>query len=94
MITPALRTGLAALLRAEPDFDVVAEAADGIQAVETALSHKPDVILMDLALPKKNGTEAIRKLLHSSRNQVVFSPPIPIMIISMKPCRQVRSATS
>ncbi len=59
---PALRTGLAALLRAEPDFDVVAEAGDGIQAVETALAHKPDVILMDLALPKKNGIEAIREI--------------------------------
>lgn len=60
---PALRYGLVELFHHEPDFNVVAEASDGIEAVEKAFSQNPDVILMDLGLPKKSGLEAIKEIL-------------------------------
>lgn len=60
---PALRAGLVALFEREGDFQVAGEAANGVEAVEQALSLKPDVILMDLALPRKNGIEAIADIL-------------------------------
>lgn len=60
---PTLRFGLVALLSQEADFKVVGEASNGFEAVEKAGSLHPDVILMDLGLPKKNGMEAIREIL-------------------------------
>ena len=50
---PALRSGLTALIQHESDITVIGEAINGIEAVEKAHTLKPDVILMDLALPKK-----------------------------------------
>jgi len=58
-----VRQGLCVLLSAEPDLHVVAEAADGNQAVELAKATRPTVVLMDLALPILNGVEATRKIL-------------------------------
>jgi DNA-binding NarL/FixJ family response regulator len=57
-----VRQGLAALLKTVPGFTVLAEAADGEQAVELHRKHKPDVTLMDLRLPKMNGVDAIAKI--------------------------------
>lgn len=54
-----VRQGLVALIRTVPGMLVVAEAADGEQAIELYRKHKPDVTLMDLRLPKKSGVEAI-----------------------------------
>ncbi len=54
-----VRQGLIALLRTVPDMDVVAEAADGNQAVELFRRHKPDVTIMDLRLPGMSGVDAI-----------------------------------
>lgn len=65
---PALRFGLVALLKDEPEFNVVAEAVDGVEAVEKALSHDPDVILMDLGLPRKSGLEAIKEILQYKKD--------------------------
>lgn len=53
-----VREGLRAMLETKPDIEVVGEAADGIQAEEMALRHQPDVILMDLMMPRKNGIRA------------------------------------
>lgn len=53
-----VRIGVAAYLQAQPDMDVVAEASDGEEAVHLALEHRPDVILMDMVMPKKTGAEA------------------------------------
>ncbi|MGC1295917.1 MAG: response regulator transcription factor [Alloacidobacterium sp.] len=54
-----VRQGLVALIGTIPDMKVVAEAADGVQAVESYRKHSPDVTLMDLRLPNKNGVDAI-----------------------------------
>lgn len=56
---PIVREGLHAVLTDQPDLAVVAQAASGAEAVELALAHRPDVILMDLRMPGLNGVEAI-----------------------------------
>src|SRR5690606_37133157 len=57
-----LRHALATLLDARPDVSVVAQAADGNEAVELAIEHRPDVVLMDVAMPRLNGVEATRQI--------------------------------
>lgn len=57
-----LREGLRALLSAEPDFEVVGEAADGRDAIQGVQDMNPDLVLMDLSMPRMNGLEAIREL--------------------------------
>jgi DNA-binding NarL/FixJ family response regulator len=57
-----LREGIRMLLNAQADIEVVAEAVDGREAVEQMRIHKPDVILMDIAMPFLNGLEATRQI--------------------------------
>lgn len=57
-----VRQGLVALIGTIPDMKVVAQAADGVQAVELYRKHHPDVTLMDLRLPNKNGVDAITEI--------------------------------
>jgi two-component system response regulator NreC len=57
-----LREGLRALLSADPRFEVVAEAEDGRAAIESCGDHHPDLLLMDLSMPRMNGLEAIKEL--------------------------------
>ncbi len=57
-----LREGLRAILAAEGGLEVVAEAADGREAVRAAESHRPDVMLLDLTMPRMNGLEAIPEI--------------------------------
>lgn len=59
-----VREGLRALLELEADIEVVGEAGDGRKAVELIRKLKPDVIVMDIALPLLNGIEATRQILH------------------------------
>lgn len=57
-----IRSALAALLRLEPDIDVVAEAADGAQAVAAAVRLQPDVCLLDLEMPGLDGVQVTERL--------------------------------
>lgn len=57
-----LRAGLVALLAAEPDIDVVGQAADGVECQEQALVLRPDIILMDINMPNCGGLEALGKI--------------------------------
>jgi two-component system, NarL family, response regulator len=56
---PLLRKGIAALVNAEPDMELVAEACNGQEAIEQFRLHHPDITLMDLQMPNLNGIEAI-----------------------------------
>ena len=57
-----VRTGFAMILGAEPDLEVVGEAGDGEEAIEAAGRLAPDVILMDIRMPRLNGIEATRRV--------------------------------
>lgn len=59
---PLLRLGLKTVIGTEPDMEVVAEAADGAEAVALYSVHRPDVVLMDLRMPKMDGTAAIEAI--------------------------------
>src|ERR1700722_10448294 len=58
-----VRQGLHSLLSAEPDITVVGEAANGRQALEMAQQLRPNIIVMDLAMPLLNGSEAARQIM-------------------------------
>ncbi len=57
-----LRSGLRLLLESQPDFEVVAEASDGRQAVELAEARRPDIAILDITMPLLNGIEAARQI--------------------------------
>jgi DNA-binding NarL/FixJ family response regulator len=71
-----VRQGLGRILAAEADMEVVAEAANGREVLERAEELKPDVVIMDVAMPELNGIEATRSLL-------VASPQIRVLAVSM-----------
>lgn len=56
---PVVRTGLALMIKYEPDMAVIAEASNGLEAVELFRQHQPDVTLMDLRMPQMDGVGAI-----------------------------------
>ena len=57
-----VREGTRKLLESQPDFEVVGEASDGIEAVELAKKMKPEIIIMDVSMPRINGKEATRQI--------------------------------
>ena len=69
---PVFRRGMRAILGAEPDIELVGEATDGEEAVVRALELRPDVILMDLNMPKVSGIEATRRILEASPDTAIL----------------------
>ena len=59
---PLLREGIAALVNAESDMKLIAEASNGEEAIEQFRLHRPDVTLMDLHMPAMNGIEAVTRI--------------------------------
>lgn len=71
-----VRSGLAMLIDRQADMRVVAEAEDGIAAVELALAERPDVAVLDVTMPGRTGTQAARQL-HA------HAPDIRVLMLSM-----------
>jgi len=71
-----VRRGFRRMLEDEPTFDVAGEASDGLEAVELAQALRPDVVVMDCALPQMNGIEASRRIL-------AMLPETAILMLSM-----------
>jgi len=71
-----VRRGVRLILESEPDLEVVAEAADGVEALELAREHQVDLAIMDVSMPRMTGLQAAREL---SRRV----PGIPILMLSM-----------
>jgi DNA-binding NarL/FixJ family response regulator len=69
---PVFRRGMRAILGAETDAELVGEATDGEEAVALALQLEPDVILMDLNMPKVTGIEATRRILEASPDTAIL----------------------
>ena len=67
-----VRSGFAMVLSVEDDIEVVGEAADGIEAVEHARATRPDVVLMDVQMPRMDGIEATRLLVAEDLGHVVI----------------------
>jgi NarL family two-component system response regulator LiaR len=70
-----VREGTKALLEQEDDLEVVAEAGDGKQAVQLAIKQRPDVVVMDFAMPKLNGIEATRQI-------KAIDPAITVLVLT------------
>ncbi len=68
-----LREGLRALISADPEFDVVGEAEDGLSAIRCVEKFQPDLALMDLSMPKTNGIEAIHEIKKKSPQTKVLA---------------------
>ena len=69
---PLFRRGMRAILGVEPDTELVGEATDGQQALDMALELRPDVILMDLNMPKVSGIEATRRIVQASPHTAIL----------------------
>jgi DNA-binding NarL/FixJ family response regulator len=71
-----VRGGLKLLLDRQPDMEVVSEAADGAEAVAEALAHRPDLAILDVAMPRLTGLQATRDI-------KALAPEIDVLILSM-----------
>jgi DNA-binding NarL/FixJ family response regulator len=71
-----VRGGLKLLLDRQPDMEVVGEAADGEEAVAEALAHRPDLAILDVAMPRLTGLQATRHI-------KALAPEIDVLILSM-----------
>jgi two-component system response regulator NreC len=73
---PLVRSGLRALLERDGEFQVIAEAADGYEAIDLAVLHKPDVILLDVGMPRLSGPDAAQSISQKL-------PAVRIVMLSM-----------
>jgi len=69
-----VRSGFRKLLEAEPGIEVVAEASDGLEAIEKARLHRPDVVLMDIRMPRVDGLQAAARI-------VALTNPTPRILV-------------
>lgn len=79
---PVVRHGLKSLLGDHPGWEVIGEAADGIEAVDKADRLNPDVVVLDVTMPKMNGLEACRRIRQKD-------PECEILVITQYDSRQM-----
>jgi DNA-binding NarL/FixJ family response regulator len=72
---PLIRKMLCEIFETEEDYDVCAEASNGQEAIDLALKHRPELIILDLSMPVMNGLEASRELKR-------IMPTVPIILFS------------
>jgi DNA-binding NarL/FixJ family response regulator len=72
---PAIRVGVAAILTTDPDIEVVAEAADGREAVDLVRRHRPGIALLDIRMPRLDGLAAAAEL-------AVVAPDVAVVILT------------
>lgn len=71
-----VRSGITLLLERQPDIDVIGEAADGAEALQFAIEHKPDVAVLDISMPKLTGLQAAREIKQQA-------PDVNVLLLSM-----------
>jgi len=81
-----LREGLRALLSSHPEFEIVGEAEDGREAIRCAENFRPDLILLDLSMPRMNGLEAIAEIKRAA-------PEVKIMALTVHKTEEYIHAT-
>ncbi|MCC5576909.1 response regulator transcription factor [Microtetraspora sp. AC03309] len=67
-----VRSGFAMILDSQPDMSVVAEAGDGVEAIEAVRRHRPDVLLLDIRMPRMDGIEAARVVCGETGTKVLM----------------------
>jgi len=72
--SPTAREAITAILNGAPDISVVGQATDGLEAVELASELQPDVITMDIMMPRMNGYQATKRIMETM--------PTPIVVVS------------
>lgn len=77
-----VRHGLRAVLETQPGWEVCGEAADGHRAVELAIEHKPDVVVLDLSMPRLNGFDAAHQILAKLKR-------VQVLVLSMHESEQL-----
>lgn len=71
-----LRAGLAMLVRVQPDLEVVGEAADGVEALEKIRKVHPDIVILDLTMPRMNGFDTLREIVRDV-------PHVKVLVLTM-----------
>lgn len=79
---PVVRHGLKLLLGEHPGWEVIGEAADGVEAVDKAVTLDPDVVVLDVTMPRMNGLEACRRILQQD-------PRCEILVITQYDSQQM-----
>jgi DNA-binding NarL/FixJ family response regulator len=74
--SPLMRKILCEIFETEEDYDICAEATNGQEAIDLALKHRPELIILDLSMPVMNGVEASRELKR-------IMPTVPIILFTL-----------